>query len=249
MTDYFHEDADRWRDQAWRVIRDCKNLIWLLLTKRPERIEKHRPEDWDTHFNHCWLGTTCGCRRSYERVNKIREIPCSRRFLSIEPLLEDISDIDLTGISWVLVGGMSGPLWKDHWMKLQWAASLYDLTRSTNTPYFFKQIAAPSNEWGSNALGLYLAERDGREADPDTVDLVREYPDTPLPLMALDREKGHRLTAKHWSRYKLFDNSAGLKSAKPATSAVNRNTSERGKQNESVVYINVDSTVQNTTRS
>ena len=87
-------------------------------------------------------------------------------------------------------------------MKLEWAANLYDSTRACDTKFFWKQVAAPLNEWGSNALGLYLAERAGDEADPATVDLVREYPDTPLPLMPLDRQKGHRFTAKEWERFK-----------------------------------------------
>ena len=102
----------------------------------------------------------------------------------------------------MFVGGMSGKLWRQKPMKIEWAASLYDLSQRTRTPYFFKQVSAFWNERGSNALGLHLAERAGTAADPDTVDLCREIPGTSLPLLPLNLEKGHRLTEAQWQRYK-----------------------------------------------
>ena len=201
-SDFFHVQADAWRDDAWRVIRECQNLIWMVLTKRPERILANLPSDWEGNFRHVWLGTTCGCQESFQRVDLLRQIPCSLRFLSIEPLLESIANIDLSGIGWLLVGGMSGDLHQKHRMNLDWAASVYHKARREGVPYFFKQASAPINEWGNNALGLYLAEREGREVDPLTVDLVRQYPETPLPLMPLDPGKGHRFTKKEWDQYK-----------------------------------------------
>ncbi len=202
MSDWFHQDADQWRDDAWRVVRDCQRLTWLIPTKRSERILDHLPADWEENFQHVWLGATCGVRSAFNRVNDLRKVPCTKRFLSIEPLMEDISDIDLSGIGWVLVGGMSGDQSGKYPMKIEWAASLYDVTRQTGTPYFFKQVSHRKNEWVSNALGMYLAERDGREADPATVDLVRECPDTRLPLMPLNREKGHRFILDEWQAYR-----------------------------------------------
>jgi protein gp37 len=70
FSDFFHEQADLWRNEAWDVIRKCRNLIWLILTKRPERILDHFPPDWDSGigFPNVWLGTTCGIRASYDRV-------------------------------------------------------------------------------------------------------------------------------------------------------------------------------------
>ena len=201
MTDFWHPDADPWRADAWQVVGDCQNIIWLMLTKRPERIQLDLPQDWETNFRHCWLGTTCGLRSSYPRVDVLRGIPCSRRFLSIEPLLEDLSDIDLAGIDWILVGGMSGAKSATMGMDLQWAAHLYDRTRDSGVRFFWKQVAAPRNEWGSNALGLHLADRAGIVVDPATVDLIREIPDTPLPLMPLNCEKGRRFTRQQWQQY------------------------------------------------
>jgi protein gp37 len=218
MSDWFHADADHWRDDAWSVVRDCQHLTWLIPTKRPSRISEHLPVDWETNFKHVWLGTTCGARKSYERVDALRRIPCSRRFLSCEPLLEDISDIDLTGIGWVLAGGMSGQHCKTHGMDLAWAASLRQRCHETQTPFFFKQVSALKNEWGSNGLGLYLAELAGLTANPATVKLVREYPHTDRPLLPLDPEKGHRFTAAEWQRYKENATHVGgeFYAAKPA---------------------------------
>jgi protein gp37 len=202
LTDWFHHDADGWREDAWSVVRECKNLIWLVLSKRIKDAEACLPEDWTENFNHVWLGTTVGHRSSLGRVDALRQIPCSKRFLSIEPLLEDIStELDLDGIGWALVGGMSGELWQEKQMRIEWAASLYDLTRRTGTPFFFKQASTGKSEQGSNALGLHLAERQGLTADPKTVDLVREVPETPLPLLPLNREKGRRFSVKEWHRY------------------------------------------------
>ena len=202
LTDWFHQDADRWREDGWSVVRDCQNLVWLILSKRIEDAEGRLPEDWAENFNHVWLGTTVGCRSSVGRVDALRTIPCSMRFLSVEPLLEDISDgLDLTGMGWLFVGGMSGDLWRQKQMRIEWAAGLYDLTRRTGTPFFFKQVSSYRNEQGSNALGLHLADRQGLPADPETVVLVREVPETQLPLLPLNREKGRRFTAKEWQRY------------------------------------------------
>ena len=70
LSDFFHEDADLWRDNAWQTIRDCSNVNFMLLTKRPERIEKCLPNDWSEgrRYSNAWLGTTCGVRDAFSRV-------------------------------------------------------------------------------------------------------------------------------------------------------------------------------------
>jgi hypothetical protein len=137
------------------------------------------------------------------------------RFLSIEPLLEDLHDIDLSGIGWMFVGGMSGKLWDERCMDIRWAASLHDKARSANIPYLFRQVSAPKSEWGINTLGLYLADRDGITVNPETVHPIREFPVTDLPLMPHDANKCRRFTAEEWKTYKetkgLFRKSAKRK--------------------------------------
>jgi protein gp37 len=184
------------------VIRRCRNLVWLILTKRPQRILEHLPEDWDEGrgYPHVWLGTTCGTKKSFRRVEELRKIPCALRFLSCEPLLEDISEIDLQGIGWVLCGGMSGPLYKDRSMDLRWAAALYQTAHSAGVPFLFKQVSHNLTERGINALGLLLAQRSGRPADPERVDRIRQYPKLAVPFTP-PAPKGVRWTGEDWTKY------------------------------------------------
>ena len=202
LSDFFHQQADPWRNEAWDVIRSCRNLIWLVLTKRPERIQECLPSDWNggDGFPHVWLGVSCGERKSFKRVDALRDVPCNLRFLSCEPLLEDISGLDLTGIGWILCGGMSGRLSKKYAMNLDWAAGLYDTAQKAQTPFLFKQVSHNMTERGINALGLYLAHRKGEKVDPDTVDCVRQYPETPLSFSPPE-PKGVRWTQNDWERF------------------------------------------------
>lgn len=182
-------------------IRRCRNLVWLILPKRPERIEECLPPDWNhgENYPHVWLGVTCGERESFKRVDILRKVPCALRFLSCEPLIEDISDLDLSEIGWVLCGGMSGSLSKKYPMDLRWTALLYDSAQKAGVPFLFKQISHNTTERGINALGLYLAEREGRVADPATVDCVRQYPEAALTFIPPE-PKGVRLDADDWAK-------------------------------------------------
>jgi len=158
------------------------------------------PADWASGYPNVWLGTTCGVRASYKRVDILRSVPCTLRFLSVEPLLESVADLDLTGIGWVAVGGMSGPLHTTRKMDLKWAAEVHDLCKAQRIPFLFKQASNIHTERGINALSVYLAERAGRKVDTLTVPLIREYPVTPLPLLPLT-EHGKWFTMKQYRAY------------------------------------------------
>jgi protein gp37 len=140
LTDFFLAEADDWRPEAWQVIRQCSNLDFLILTKRPALIEKRLPTDWASGYPNVWLGTTCGVRSSYPRVNVLRTIPARIRFISAEPLLESLADINLTNIHWLIVGGESGS--KFRLMDINWARELRDRCRKLNVGFFFKQESA-----------------------------------------------------------------------------------------------------------
>ena len=202
LSDFFHADADRWRRDAWRIIHDCKNVNFMLLTKRPERITACLPGDWNDGKNYpnAWLGTTCGARSSYARLDALRSIPCALRFVSVEPLMESVADIDLAGIGWVAVGGMSGALHAKHKMQMAWAAEVHDVCRRHEVPFLFKQASHIHTERGINALSLYLAEREGKVEDPATVPVIREYPPTDVPLLPFT-EHGKRFSAEDWKKY------------------------------------------------
>jgi protein gp37 len=191
-SDFFHERADVWRPKAWQVIRECQNLVWLVLTKRSDRVNAHLPPDWSNGYPNVWLGVTVGVKASYHRLDELRKVPAVRRFISIEPLLESVADMDLTGFDWPLVGGMSGVTWGTNRMKLAWAAEVYERSKQhPNCHYFFKQMSAFKSERGIDGLSRYLG----------VPDLLRSVPPTQLPLMPLSIEKGHRLTDKEWEDY------------------------------------------------
>jgi len=122
-----------------------QNLDWLLLSKRPAQICQCLPEGWGHGWANVWLGVSVENREhGLTRVDILRTIPAVVRFLSCEPLLEDLGTIDLTGISWAIVGGESGlspsnPRYRH--MAHDWARSIRDQCAAAGVAFFFKQSA------------------------------------------------------------------------------------------------------------
>lgn len=111
-SDWFHKDADPWRDEAWALVRSCPNLIFQILTKRPERILDHLPRDWHDGYPNVWLGVSAEDQAHYnKRYSLLAYIPARVRFISAEPLIGGINFnvSSLKGIHWVIFGGESGP--------------------------------------------------------------------------------------------------------------------------------------------
>lgn len=130
------------RRRLFDLVDDTQWLDWLLLTKRPQNFRRYLPADWlQEPRRNVWLGTTVGVKKSLWRVDELRNTPAAVRFLSIEPLLEDLGKIDLTGIHWVIVGGESGPGARP--MHPAWARSVRDQCAAAGVPFFFKQ----NGEW------------------------------------------------------------------------------------------------------
>jgi protein gp37 len=121
-SDFFIEEADAWRPEAWDIIRSTPWLTYQILTKRPERIFNRLPRDWGAGWPHVWLGITAENKRRWdERWETIVNVPARVRFVSFEPLLElvDPGDLEGRGIHWAIVGGESGPdrrECKDEWV-------------------------------------------------------------------------------------------------------------------------------------
>jgi len=140
LTDFFIQDADQWRDEAWDVIRRCQEMDWLILTERPQLIPRRLPADWGERWPHVWLGVTCGARESYRSLDALREIPAAVRFISAEPLLESLVDIHLTSFQWLIAGGESGPRFRP--MREEWALELRDICARRRVGFHFKQHSA-----------------------------------------------------------------------------------------------------------
>jgi protein gp37 len=175
MSDLFHEDVPD--DYIRRVVGVMERADWhtyQVLTKRSERmrdlLRTSLRESADRH--HIWWGVSVENRRhGLPRVEHLRAAPARVRFLSVEPLLEDLGAIDLTSIHWVIVGGESGhgarPLDK------AWVLSIRDQCEAASVPFFFKQ-------WGGVHKG-----KAGRQFDGRTYDATPSRSTTPM----LDRRQ------------------------------------------------------------
>ena len=140
MGDLFHRDVPcDYIDQVMQVIRENPQHTFQILTKRAERMSKyflHEPVPANA-----WLGVTCESFEYYDRIDWLKWIACeSVKFLSCEPLLGDMRDINLNGIDWVITGGESGVCARR--TPVEWFRNLRDRCVETGTPFFFKQWGA-----------------------------------------------------------------------------------------------------------
>jgi protein gp37 len=141
-SDFFIEQADDWRDEAWEVIRSTPQHTYQILTKRPERISEHLPSGWP--LGNVWLGVSVENPRFYKRVEILADIPAAIRFLSLEPLLAPMSRLPLKGISWVVVGGESGPRCRP--MQAEWVREIRSQCMKAKVAFFFKQWGGPRKD-------------------------------------------------------------------------------------------------------
>ncbi|MCG5509628.1 DUF5131 family protein [Ectothiorhodospira lacustris] len=158
MCDWTDKSApEGQRDRLWDTIRATPALDWQLLTKRAPRIKHCLPADWGTGYRNVWLGVTAEDRKhGIPRIQQLRDVPALVRFLSVEPLLEDLGDLDLTGIHWVIVGGESGPGARP--MKPEWAEGVLRQCREQGVPAFFKQWGGMRDKGGCLIRGREIKE-------------------------------------------------------------------------------------------
>ena len=121
------------------VVPNSPNLRFLLLTKRPSNINKYIPENWkEEPPSNVMFGTSPVNQSTFDKlVPQLRQVN-GKRFLSVEPQLDDIENIDLSGIDWVIQGGESGHHKRP--FNTDWARKMRDYCKDNNVPYFFKQI-------------------------------------------------------------------------------------------------------------
>ena len=146
--------------------------IYQVLTKRHDRMQELLSGElhWMGHHDHIWWGVSVEDRRyGLPRIEALQATPAAHRWLSIEPLLEDLGPLDLTGIEWVVVGGESGPGARP--MDEAWVLRILHQCREQHVPFFFKQ-------WGG-----VLKRRNGRLLRGRTYD---EYPESMTDHLAPD---------------------------------------------------------------
>lgn len=137
MSDVFHPKVPfDYVDQIFETIERSPQHTYQMLTKRADRMatyfQTRRPPA------NAWLGVSVENRRhGVPRIDFLRQVPAKVRFLSVEPLLESLGQINLAGIHWVIVGGESGP--KARPMKLEWLTEIQDQCVRADVAFFFKQ--------------------------------------------------------------------------------------------------------------
>ena len=167
MSDLFHEDMPQsYLDKIFDVIRRTPQHTYQILTKRADRMHEYLsaieiPEN-------IWLGVTVENRKEgLPRIDKLRELKATVLFLSIEPLLEDLGEINLININWVIVGGESGP--KARPMEKEWVVNIKAQCEENNIAFFFKQWGT----WGADKVKRNK-KLNGKELDGK---VWHEYPE------------------------------------------------------------------------
>lgn len=145
MSDIFHENVPfEFIDKMFDVIKSTPQHRYQILTKRAERMAEY----FTTRSipDTVWLGVTVEAQSSRFRIDYLRNLPASVKFLSCEPLVEDLGELDLTGIDWVIVGGESGPQARP--MKEEWALNIMKQVEAQGARFFFKQWGT----WGADGI-------------------------------------------------------------------------------------------------
>jgi protein gp37 len=162
MSDLFHEDVpDNVIIRLFEIMNLAHWHIFQVLTKRPERLLNMDNQGLLTWSENIWMGTTVEHSDYLQRVNYLNQTNAHIKFLSCEPLLGSLKEINLDNINWVIVGGESGP--KSRGIEISWVRELRDLCHEENIPFFFKQ-------WG----GFYK-KKNGRLLDGITHDEFPEW--------------------------------------------------------------------------
>jgi protein gp37 len=174
MSDLFQDPIpDQYIDAVTAVMLRADWHTYQVLTKRAERLRKllsSRIHEGGA-ARHIWWGVSVEDRKyGLPRIGHLQEAPAHTRFLSVEPLLEDLGRIDLTGIHWVIVGGESGPGARP--MRKEWVEAIRDQCDAAGVPFFFKQ-------WGGVQKGKH-----GRRLNGRTFDDLPSRTKRPIPTRA-----------------------------------------------------------------
>jgi protein gp37 len=137
MSDLFHDNVpDAFIERVVAVADRTPQHTYQILTKRADRLSRFF--DQRSIPTNIWLGVSVEDRQyGLSRVDHLRRVPVHVRFLSVEPLLENLGVLNLSGIHWVIVGGESGP--KARPMKLEWVENIRQQCAEQNVQFFFKQ--------------------------------------------------------------------------------------------------------------
>jgi protein gp37 len=190
MSDLFHDQVpDEYIEQVARVMKLASWHTFQILTKRGGRLNRllRGKLSFATDSEHIWWGVSVENRRhGVPRIKQLQGAPARVRFLSVEPLLEDLGALNLSGIAWVIVGGESGPRARP--IQPEWVRSLREQCEDAQVPFFFKQ-------WGGTKKKLTGRTLDGKTHS--------EFP--PRPEMPILPEAERILVIKNYSSVPRVD--------------------------------------------
>jgi len=181
MADLFHDNVpDEWIDRVMAIAVICPRHRFQVLTKRPERMRAYFADSSRTRricvcaldllrdelnlaigqfdisipLPNVWLGVTVENKKAIDRIPILCDIPAALRFLSCEPLLEDLGDLSLSGIDWIIVGGESGS--RARLCKVDWIRAIAYQCRDRGVPVFVKQPGCNTDASASrtNKIGV-----------------------------------------------------------------------------------------------
>ena len=155
MSDLFHEDVpEEFIGRVFETMAACPQHTFQVLTKRSRRLRDMANRlPWRKNV---WIGVSVEDQRVFSRIDDLRQVPASVRFLSCEPLLGPMDSLNLEGIAWVIVGGESGPGARP--MKPEWVESILKHCRQAKVAFFFKQ-------WGGTRKDITGRMLNGRTYD------------------------------------------------------------------------------------
>jgi protein gp37 len=156
LADVFDNQIDpSWRSDLFDLIRECDQLDWQLLTKRPQNIRKMLPCDWGLGYPNVWLGTTAEDASAYQqRVPHLLKVPSAIHFVSYEPAIGPVGQLSIDGLfpHWLIIGGESGVRAdRIRYTDPQWARDAIKECQRLGIAPFLKQ-------WGTYRNNPYIAE-------------------------------------------------------------------------------------------
>ncbi len=175
MSDLFHKEVPKeFIDRVFDTMEQANWHIYQVLTKRSSLMQKYinqRYQDAPVP-PHMWFGVSVEDSKAKSRIEHLRKSNCSIRFLSIEPLIGRVGEMNLEGISWVIVGGESGPGARP--MDIDWVTDIRDQCLESGVAFFFKQWGGRTPKAGGRLL-------DGREWN-EFPEFHSDYKDSPSNL-------------------------------------------------------------------
>lgn len=158
-SDWFIDEADQWRSEAWAIIKATPWHTYQILTKRIDRVLNCLPPDWGAGYPNVWLGVSVESQDEVWRIDLLGKIPAAKHFISFEPLIGELTEQFIDSVDWIIIGGESGNetgKYRYRPMQLEWARSIIDGYRTVSvlndspTAIFVKQLGT----YQAKELGL-----------------------------------------------------------------------------------------------